>query len=75
MQEGDNIMKQALVYETLELMQKRFKFLVGARWEDTGEITKAIEEQDIIRTNLTKRLKGDDSIKITRRIRDSRCKY
>lgn len=66
-------MKHSITFDTLELVQKRLEFLVGARWEDKKEIIKAADEQDIIREKLSKRLNGNDSTTITRKLRNSRC--
>lgn len=67
-------MKSAIAFDSLELIEKRLSLLVGARWQDKGKITEAIHEQDKIRANLSKRLKGRNSVSIIRKWRDSRCR-
>lgn len=68
-------MRGTLVFDTLGLIEKRMSLLLGARWQDKGQIMEAIHEQDKIRASLSKRLKGKDSVSIIREMRDNRCKY
>lgn len=68
-------MKSSVVFDSLGLIEKRLSLLVGARWQDKDEITEAVREQDKIRANLSRRLKGKDSASIIRNYRNSRCKY
>lgn len=59
-------------YDTLKLVEKRLKLLVGAKWEDRSKILKAVEEQKEIRRRFSEKCKGWDSTAEIRRWRDTR---
>ncbi|MEW5768657.1 MAG: hypothetical protein AB1797_13785 [bacterium] len=59
-------------YDTIELMERRFKLLVGAKWEDKSELLKAVKEQDEIRERFSKKCKGWNSTAEIRKWRDNR---
>ncbi len=62
-------------YDTLELIERRFRLLIGAKWEDKTEVLKAITAQDKLRKRLDKKLAGKNGTQIIREWRDKRCRY
>lgn len=60
-------------YDTYELYQKRLEILIGGKWRDRSALMSAAQEQDRIRIELSKKLKGWDSTAEIRKWRETRC--
>ncbi|MBU1261528.1 hypothetical protein KKG61_09680 [bacterium] len=60
-------------YITLSQIERRFRLIVGARWEDRDELEETAKEQDRIRKRLSKRMMGKTGVETIREWRDKRC--
>lgn len=60
-------------YITLSQIERRYRLIVGAKWEDRDELREMVKEQDRIRERLSKRIMGKTGVEIIREWRDKRC--